>query len=1534
MKKFESFNSTFSTIRTEGGLLPADILGKILAGDTAMPGASADAYHLPKGEKLNEAINRSWTRVRALWEKFRQQRETLETTDTGTTQTRETLLLPLFAELGYGRLFGAKAEERVVGNKVFSISHFWHHSPIHLIGCKVDLDKKSSGVRGAAQSSPHSTVQDFLNRSDAHLWGFCSNGLCLRILRDNQSLSRQAFVEFDLESMFEGEVFSDFALLWLLCHQSRVESESPSSCWLEQWAKSAQDQGVRALETLRGSVQKTIEILGQGFLESYNPDFKERLRSGALSRQDYFRQLLRLVYRLLFLFTAEDRGLLHAASTPEKVKKRYAAWHSSSRLRRLAGKLPGTRHHDLYEGLKLLMAYLGSDGGCPALGLSPLGSFLWAADTSPDVHSARLSNGHLLHAVRALAYTETEGIRRPIDYKNVGARELGSIYESLLELHPVLDTSSGAFRLETASGNERKTTGSYYTPTPLIESLLDSALEPVIKQAIARENPEVALLELKICDPACGSGHFLIAGSHRLAKRLAAVRTGDEEPGPDAVRKALRDVIGRCIYGVDVNPMAVELCKVSLWLEALEPGKPLSFLDHHIRCGNSLIGAVPELITDGLPDEAFKPIAGDEAAACTALKRINRTARQIAQMPLLAQQAKEIQARLREAAVALEAIPSDSLQDILTKENAFRQHESTPEYQGKCDIANAWCAAFVMSKYFPEKPGYPGVLEDAPMGITQRELNALASGHPLRPEVHQEVEYIADQYQFFHWHLAYPEVFAKGGFDVMLGNPPWEHTELKEKEWFAERHPEIANARTGAERKRMIAALEKTDPELFVSFCGALRLREGGSHFLSNSGRYPFCGRGRINTYAVFGESMRSLINDTGRVGCILPSGIATDDTTKFFFQDMVDKKSLVSLFDFQNKGIFPAVDSRVKFCLLTSGQGTKPTTEQAEFVFFAHSVDELSDPEKRFPLSSRDIELVNPNTRTCPIFRSRHDAELTKAIYRRVPVLIKEVRDGRPEENTWGIKFKQGLFNMTSDSHLFRTREQLEAEGWELDGNVFNRLEYLTREDGTPDAELHKYLPLYEAKMIHHFNHRWATYEGTEIRETSLEEKQDSQFSVLPRYWVRENDVHKKLDDINWKHGWLLGWRDICRSTDERTTISSFWPYSAAGDTFLQMFTEHYKYAHCLLGCLNSFSLDYVTRQKIGGVHLKYHYFKQLPVLPLQLYLENFCYFIEDLPSWIRTRICELSYVSWDLTSLAQDCDYSGPPFSWDEERRFLLRSELDAAFFHLYLPTDQDGTWKKAEGETNVEFHALCEAFPTPRHAVDYIMDSFNIVKGKDESAYGKYRTKQTILQVYDAMQEAIRTGKAYESALLPVAEPAPEPVAVPAPPVRPYVYQPTAADFPYYARERRITACVPALIRDCPGKGFLDYCDAMLLATNPEVCKSILPPHRHFGFDQALAATGLGGWSFPATDKVRYEKLRIHLKNNGINIGPGNGVCRLPDSFNFNNVPKLTSLASYLFEAQQLINDASITQRSDSVVIAIQEVRAQVEDRVYAA
>lgn len=1332
----------FPTIRTEGAILPADLLQRIATGDGSLPGLTPAAYHLIEGEKLNEAANRAWNRLQSAWASFRAACEKLSQTDLGVGTTRERWLLPLFQELGYGRLHHLK-DAFVIEDKNYPISHAWGHVSIHLVGCRIDLDKRAVG-----SPSSHSLVQEFLNRSETHLWGFVSNGLKLRILRDNIRLTRQAYVEFDLQAMFDGKVYADFTLLWRLCHQSRVETDKPQECWLEQWSKIAQQQGLRVLDQLRSGVERAIAVLGTGFLSCpANASLRDRLRTGRLSAQDYYRQLLRLVYRLLFLFVAEDRELLCDPQAQEAARDRYSRFYSTARLRHQAERLRGSQHTDLYRMLSLIMDKLGSPTGCPELALPALGSFLFSPEAIPDLHGCQLANADLLAAVRALALTSDGTALRPVDYRNLGSEELGSIYESLLELHPVLHSEAGTFELRATSGHERKTTGSYYTPTSLITCLLGSALDPVLNEAARQPDAEAAILALKVCDPACGSGHFLIAAAHRIAKRLAAVRTGEEEPSPQAVRTAVRDVIGHCIYGVDINPMAVELCKVALWMEALTPGKPLSFLDHHIQCGNSLIGATPELLAQGIPDEAFEPIEGDDKALCRVFKRQNKDER-LGQRSLFDDDDAPWN-RLGNLATAmhhLEREPDDTLAGVQRKQERYTELVRSSGYEFGRLWADAWCAAFVWRKN-----------RTFDFAITERIFRQIERNpHHLNPWMRDEIQRLAEQYRFFHWHLAFPDVFTPPmnadqrrsetaefligvdrcssavGFDVVLGNPPWERIKLQEQEWFAQRRPDIAGARNAAERRRMIARLSEQDLALHRAFLEDRRKAEGESHFVRNSGRYPLCGRGDVNTYTLFAETNRALIRGTGRVGCIVPSGIATDDTTKHFFQDLVNHRALVSLYDFENRdAIFPGVHRSYKFCLLTLTGPGRPVPQGAEFAFCLHQTEHLADPERRFTLTAADIALVNPNTRTCPIFRTRRDAELTKAIYRRVPVLVREALTpgpspaGRGEKdggNPWGVRFL-AMFHMANDSHLFRTREQLEKDGWRLDGN---RMILPSPSGRGAGGEGTIYLPLYEAKMLHQFDHRWATYDGLETRDPTEDEKRNVEFEVQPRYWVPAAEVEERLEG-KWDRPWLLGWRDICRNTDERTVIASLLPRVGVGHTCPLILANAVDAAliPMLQANLSSLLFDFTARQKIGGTHLTYLYLKQLPVLPPETYAQRCPWGGSSHADWLLPRVLELVYTAWDMQPFAVDCGYSGPPFRWDADRRFLLRCELDAAFFHLYGISRDD---------------------------VDYILDTFPIVRRKDEEKHGEYRTKRVILAIYEALADAARSGRPYPTLLAP--------------------------------------------------------------------------------------------------------------------------------------------------------------------------------------
>ncbi len=1305
----------FVSVTAEGAVLPADMLRRIADGDKSVEGLKAHDYHLAPAERINEAVSRSWNRLLGLWRAFQERKKDLSPQDSGRGMTREYWLLPLFQELGCGWLQPAKIV--VIEEKEYPISHSWQHSPIHLMGCGVDLDRRKKGEPGASSSSPHSLVQEFLNRSHEHLWGLVSNGLKLRLLRDNVSLTRQAYIEFDLETMMEAEIYPDFLLLWLLCHQSRLEGEPPEACWLEKWHQAARVSGIRILDNLRSGVEKAIAALGQGFLgHRANRPLLDKLHTGTLSTMDFYRQLLRLVYRLIFLLAAESRDLLLLPTASAQVQARYNDHYSICRLRSQALKPRGGKYTDLWISVSLVFDLLARDEGCPDLGLPGLGSFLWSIQAIPDLSGCTLYNRDFLKALYYLSYVIDQNVRHLVDYKNLGPEELGSVYEALLELHPQVNTSDRTFELKSAGGSERKTTGSYYTPTSLIVSLLDTALEPVLKE----RKTEKEILSLKICDPACGSGHFLLAAAHRIARRLASLRTSEPEPAPADLRTALRDVIGHCIYGVDINPMAVELCKVALWMEALEPGKPLSFLDHRIQCGNSLVGAYPGLLEKGIPNEAFNPIQGDDKQVSKKYKILNRQESDSMGKRSLFDAAGEKWFGTRELSrtfVDLDAVDDSTMDGIHHKQAAYRHMMTSDDYSYRKLAADAWCAAFLWQKQESEKLPYP---------IHQEVFRNLQKNPASTPSwLKQEILRLADQYRFFHFHLAFPDVFRlpepgqapanphtgwNSGFDVVLGNPPWERIKLQEKEWFAQRRPDIADAANAAARRRLIEKLkkEKEDLTLYQAFLHDRRQAEGESHFIRNSGKFPLCGRGDINTYAVFAETLHQIIGIKGFVGCILPSGIATHDTNKFFIQELIESESLVSLFDFTNRGyIFIGTESTISFSLITLSRSPTKTFSLAAKLW---QVDALKQKGTIFTLNKGDISRINPNTLNLPTFTSKKDADLVKDIYKRTPILIEELKS---DTNFWNILF-MSMFHMTNDSRLFKTKKQLEMEGFELKGNIFLK-------------QTKNFVPLYESKLAQIFNHRQATFAGVpeeimygpKARTNKPTEKNlcDPFWTFQPRYWIKKESVIERIPKF-WKYRWLLGFRNtISAVADARSVVFTIIPLMGVGNSLPLIFSEKSAYEICLLaGNFNSFILDYVAKNKASGSNLNFYIVKQFPILSPDMYNT-------DIKEFIVKRVLELTYTAWDLQDFAKDVGYDGPPFVWDEERRFLLRCELDAAFFHLYGIAAED---------------------------VDYIMETFPIVKRKDEARYGTFRTKETILKIYNHMADSLASGKPYQTPL----------------------------------------------------------------------------------------------------------------------------------------------------------------------------------------
>lgn len=1299
----------FEALSIEGALLSADWLAR--AAQLSAGGQNEADYRIPKGLNLRDEIGRHWRIAQAHWREFAGGLAAKADSRALAERFVHGLLRESF---GFASL--VKTPPVVLAERSYPIgaAALSGHVPVVVAPADSGLDTLSAAFGdGGRRRSAFGLAQEFLNASDAAVWGLASDGVTLRILRDNASLTRPAWVEADLRRIFTEERYSDFAALWLVAHETRFGAgDRPASeAALETWRASGREEGTRAREHLRRGVEDALVALGTGFLaHPENQLLRSALESGTVAKDAYFQELLRLVYRLIFLLTAEERGVLQAPGAPDSAKSLYTQGYGVRRLRDRAVRRSGyDRFTDLWDALKIVLRGMGR--GEERLGLPALGG-LFDEDQCPSLDAAKLENRALLHAIFRLSWLREDGSLSRVNWRDMGPEELGSVYESLLELVPQITDGGRKFAFATGAetkGNARKTTGSYYTPDSLVQVLLDSALEPVVQDTIAKnpEKPVEALLNLSIVDPACGSGHFLLSAARRLAAHVARIEANGT-PSADQYRHALRQVVGRCIFGVDLNPMAVELCKVSLWMEALEPGRPLSFLDSHIQHGNALLGATPELLAQGIPDTAWDPIEGDDKKIASALKKQNKAdakAQSLDFSPPLA----STYARLGAGARAVDDAVDESLDAIEAKERTWRDLLASAAYEHQRLVADLWCAAFVWQKQ-------PGALRDlAPTDAVFRAVQRDGSRAPR--DLRIELARLRDEYQFFHWHLAFPQVSASGGFDVVLGNPPWEKVKLQEQEFFASRNNEIATAANASTRKRLIAKLPEVNPKLWGDWCAASRKAEGESHAIRHTGRYPLCGRGDVNTYAIFAEHNRSVLGPRGRAGFIVPSGLATDDTTADFFAALVEEHQLASFYSFENEAfVFPAVHHSFKFALLTiDGAGE---VAQADLLFFARQVSDLDSIERHFTLSPADFLALNPNSRTCPTFRSRRDAELNIALYKRTGVLL---RDDVPDGDPWHFRIHSRLWHMAEDADAFRTADQLLRDGWRPEGNRFVR----------GDAAM---APLFEAKMLHQFDHRFGTYDGQsesqgnqgKLPEFDDNAHRDPNRFTMSHYWVDAGEADRRLTAL-WARGWLLGWRKIARSTDQRTVIAVLFPRAAAGDaTPLAFPAVSPPLVAALYANLCSYALDYCARQKVGGTNVTFNYVRQFPVLPPASYAQACPWLCEtSLVDWLLPRVLELAYTAWDLASFAHDVGHNGPPFRWDPDRRFLLRCELDAAFFHLYGLARDD---------------------------TDYVMDTFPIVRKNDEKAHGEYRTKRVILEIFDALGEAARIGRPYKTRLDP--------------------------------------------------------------------------------------------------------------------------------------------------------------------------------------
>jgi hypothetical protein len=1261
-------------IRIEGALLPSDLLRRIVARDAEVEGLRPEDYGLGAGERLNEAISRSWTRLLGVWASYRRALDELPAAESGTTLTRERWLLPLFHELGYGRLSTSGGFE--ARGKNYPISHVREGIPVHLLSARLDLDVRTRGAAGAAQAAPHSLVQEFLNSSDNHLWGVLSNGLVLRLLRDNVSLTRQAFVEFDLRAIFDSDLYSDFALLWLVAHESRLAGGEPADCWLERWSRAARQRGIRAMDALRDGVERAIEEFGQGFLtHAANTQLREQLRRGTLSGRAYYRILLRLVYRLVFLFTAEDRDLLLRVEDDGsgEARRRYHQYYSTGHLRDLAYRRRGTRHPDLWECLKVVFRALRADSGAPSLGLPGLGSLLWA-ETPAD--SWLLENRSLLSAVRHLSQVQADGVTSQVDFRNLGPEELGSVYEALLDLEPQIDSGGASFRLAPGGGSERKTTGSYYTHEALIQATLDGALEPLLDEASEQPDPAAAILSLRVLDPAVGSGHFLIGAAHRMARRLAAVRTGEGEPPPSETRRALRDVVSKCLFGVDRNPMAAELCKVSLWLEALDPGRPLTFLDHHVVAGNSLVGATPALLAADIPDAAFEALEGEEARWVGSLRRQNRAERegQTSMLPLFVAEAKAEYGSVRDAVASIEAQAEESLRDVREKEHRYAALRESGEFAHARLLADAWCSAFV----WPKKEGADPCPTTATLQQLQRDPAA------VDPAVVRGIKELAGRYGFFHFHLAFPQVFTldastrgpsgwAGGFDLVLGNPPWDTMSPDVKEFFSTYDPAI-RSQDGDGQKETMARLLAYD-DIRTAWEEHRRELFATVHFIKNSGRYRLfspgnLGKGDFNTYRFFIESALQLTRERGAVGQVVPDGFYGGANTMAIRQELLDHWQWHRVWGFENRGgtWFPGVHRSLKFALYTAREGG--TTEAFSTAFSIESEDRLAEVREGAQLHMR-TELVrrfSPEALAIPELQNQLEVDIAAKMFGRW-ANFGDRAAGPPHRHY------MREVDMGTDRALF------------------------TEDEG---------LPVYEGRMVAQYDHRAKGYVSGRGRQAVWEEfpfgapgKQ-----IQPQWRVPLDRLPDRLGDRPYRY--RVGFCDVASPTNERSLVAALLPEGvvAGHSTPTIEFSPPEPFAYAVwVAVANSFAMDFLVRLSVS-LHMTYTLVDGLP-------------FPRLAPHHPEARalvplVLRLTCTSPEMTAFWNACAAVGfvdpvatdaVPGVVDEEARLEVAAQIDAIVAaRIYGLTVEE---------------------------MDYILMTFPIVERRQKAAFGEYRSRRLILE-----------------------------------------------------------------------------------------------------------------------------------------------------------------------------------------------------------
>ena len=1207
------------------------------------------------------------------------------------------------------------------------------------------LDRRSERLDEV--TAPSTQVLRYLRRADDLTegklrWGILTNGAKWRLYFQGARSVSEQFFEIDLGRILglpdqngDSPVLSESCRRhWLAVFMLvfRKEAFLPGAADPRTFHQRSIDESRFYEERVAGNLSKLV--FGEVFPElacaiaRAAPDAPlERVREAALI----------YLYRLLFILYAEDRNLLPVRDD------RYDDYALRDKVRGDVGRRKdgndvfsekATRYWSAVDDLCRAI-----DEGDPSIGLPPYNGGLFDRERTPLLCETRLGDRVMSDIIDALSFERTEHGRRYINYRDLSVQQLGSIYERLLEYELVREGGEIVVRPNIFA---RKESGSYYTPDDLVSLIIRETIGPLVDsrmEAFESEIPEMRkkkmaedlrlgslslldpaekLLEMKICDPAMGSGHFLVNLVDYLADRvitamaeaealvenymsplvarIATIRnrimSNAEKNGWNFDFEQLDDrhiirrmILKRCVCGVDKNPMAVELAKVSLWLHTFTMGAPLSFLDHHLRCGNSLFGM---WVRDGV-DRANEH--GGSLFLEKTLKRTVRAAEKMQSIEFLTD------AEISEAHRS--ALMFEEVQDMTGPLNAFLSTMHAFDWMN----VTAGLDKSAIHAFFGGILGDP---VDISSGDSKIDKGKKESGRFAG--LLEKAREIVSEERFCHWQVMFPGVWEEweksglhGGFDAVIGNPPWDRIKLQQVEWFAARRREIALAERASERKCMIADLRKKEDSLVSDFDKAKERASSATRVARTSGDYPLLSKGDPNLYSLFVERAMTIVKPEGMVGLLVPSGVASDLTASRFFKGVSTRRRLKAFYDFENKRkFFPDVHSSFKFCVFVAGLTS--TQESTRYASYVHDVEELNDPERCFSLTAKDFSKVNPNTGTAPIFRSRRDGKITKAIYDRLPILVD--RSTGKEIKTWPVKYLT-MFHMTNDSGLFYTRQELEEKekAYSVGGNRFR-------------SRKGEWVPLYEGKMVQAFDHRAANitikpenpHRPAQTKLTTLEQHQNPEWLPVPRFWVE----CKKTAFPNASS--IFGFKHVTAPTNIRSIIATLIPGVGVGNS-LPIISENEKGKisqeefSFMLANFNAIPFDFVARQKIQGQNLNWFIIEQLPVVPL----DNFkmvSFGSKTAGEIISEAVLELVYTAHDMAPFAHEMGYVGengevkPPFAWDEERRLHLRAKLDAVFFHLYGVTEHND--------------------------VRYVFSTFPIIRKQEKDNYGIYKSCELCL------------------------------------------------------------------------------------------------------------------------------------------------------------------------------------------------------------